>query len=186
MLQGHTDMVCEKNADVAHDFSREGIRLVAGEGKLRARGTTLGADNGAAVALMLALLEDDGFPYPPLECVFTVQEETGLAGALQIDVKQISARTMINLDSEEEGVATVSCAGGLRAELFRRVSYFPSGLPGLRVSVRGLRGGHSGMDIALCRGNANKLLGRILYILYKNIKFDPVSYTHLDVYKRQL
>ena len=171
MLQGHTDMVCEKNAGVSHDFFKEGIKLSAGNGKLWAKGTTLGADNGVAVALMLTILEDDNFPHPPLECVFTVQEETGLTGALEIDGTQLSARTMINLDSEEEGVATVSCAGGMRITLSRKVSYQTSSLPGLQISLRGLKGGHSGMDIALSRGNANKLMGRILYLLYQEIPF---------------
>lgn len=167
MLQGHTDMVCEKNADTPHDFATEGIQLIMENGLLRANGTTLGGDNGVAVALMMALLEDD-FAHPPLECVFTVQEETGLTGAIEMDPAQISARTMINLDSEEEGIATVSCAGGMRVQLSRNCSWTAVEYPGLRISIRGLLGGHSGTDIGLERGNANKLMGRILYALYES------------------
>ena len=162
MLQGHLDMVCEKNAAVSHDFSSEGIRLVQEDGWLRADGTTLGADNGVAVALMMALLEDAELRHPPLECVFTVQEETGLTGAIQLDPALVSARTMINLDSEDEGVATVSCAGGMRVNLSRDCCWEPAGPDGLRIELRGLLGGHSGTDIHLERGNANKLMGRLL------------------------
>jgi len=162
MLQGHQDMVCEKNGDVSHDFSRDGIRLVQDGKWLRAAGTTLGADNGVAVALMLALLEDESLAHPPLECVFTVQEETGLAGAIHIDPDWLSARTMINLDSEDEGVATVSCAGGMRVNLSRDCRWEAAQGPGLSVKLRGLLGGHSGGDIHLEHGNANKLMGRLL------------------------
>ena len=111
MLQGHIDMVCDKLGSVEHDFTTDGIDLVVKDGVLTANGTTLGADNGIAVALMLTVLDDDSIVHPALECVFTTDEETGLVGAETLDKSQISARTMINLDSEEEGVATVSCAG---------------------------------------------------------------------------
>ena len=113
MLQGHIDMVCDKLGSVEHDFTTDGIDLVVKDGVLTANGTTLGADNGIAVALMLTVLDDDSIVHPALECVFTTDEETGLVGAETLDKSQISARTMINLDSEEEGVATVSCAGGV-------------------------------------------------------------------------
>lgn len=113
MLQGHIDMVCDKLGSVEHDFTTDGIDLVVKDGVLTANGTTLGADNGIAVALMLTVLNDDSIAHPALECVFTTDEETGLVGAETLDKSQISARTMINLDSEEEGVATVSCAGGV-------------------------------------------------------------------------
>lgn len=162
MLQGHLDMVCEKNAAVNHDFDSEGIRLLQEDGWLRADGTTLGADNGVAVALMMTLLEDDSLRHPPLECVFTVQEETGLTGARQLDPALLSARTMINLDSEDEGIATISCAGGMRVNLSRDCGWEPAGTPGLEIRLRGLLGGHSGGDIHLERGNANQLMGRVL------------------------
>lgn len=165
MLQGHLDMVCEKDAQTAHDFMKEGIRLQVCDGILTAQGTTLGADNGVAVALMMAILEDDTLRHPPLECVFTVQEETGLTGAGALDPALLSARTMINLDSEEEGVATVSCAGGARLHLSANCRWqeYKSEKPALRVSIGGLLGGHSGSDIHLGRGNANVLMGRLLY-----------------------
>lgn len=171
MLQGHLDMVCEKNAATLHDFEREGIHLIQEGDLLRADGTTLGGDNGVAVAMMMAILEDDTLVHPPLECVFTVQEETGLAGAIQLDGEKLQARTMINLDSEEEGIATVSCAGGMRVDFSRACFFEPCTGFGLWVHLRGLLGGHSGSDIHLEHGNANKLLGRILYSLYENVHF---------------
>ena len=122
MLQGHTDMVCEKLAGVAHDFTTDPLDLIIKDGVLSANGTTLGGDNGAAVACMLAILDDDTLTHPALECVFTTQEEIGLNGAEALDKSLLSARTMINLDSEDEGVATVSCAGGLRFGLTRPIT----------------------------------------------------------------
>lgn len=163
MLQGHTDMVCEKNAGTTHDFETEGLHLTVKDGILRAKGTTLGADNGIAVALMLAVLSDASLKHPPLECVFTVQEETGLFGAIELDGSVLSARTMINLDSEEEGVATVSCAGGMRVRLHKKINWVAANSFALTVSVRGLLGGHSGADIHLEHANANKLMGRVLH-----------------------
>ena len=121
MLQGHIDMVCDKRAGVEHDFTKEGIDLVLKDGVLSANGTTLGADNGVAIALMMMVLDDEDIKHPPVECVFTTEEEVGLNGAQALDKSQITARTMINMDSEEEGVATISCAGGLRVQLTRPV-----------------------------------------------------------------
>lgn len=174
LLQGHLDMVCEKNADTLHDFTSEGIRLIQTGGLLHADGTTLGADNGIAVAMMMALLEEPDVPHPPLECVFTTEEETGLTGARMLDGSLLSARTMINLDSEEEGIATVSCAGGMRVYLVRECRMEPAGplgAQGIALRIRGLRGGHSGTDIPLERGNANKLMGRILQRLTEEASF---------------
>ena len=122
LLQGHMDMVCEKNAGVQHDFERDGLDLFIEGDLLGARGTSLGGDNGIAVAMMLALLETDS--HPALECLFTVEEETGLAGAKGFDCSQITAKRMINLDSEEENTVTAGCAGGVRTEIefdFNRV-----------------------------------------------------------------
>lgn len=170
MLQGHTDMVCEKNAGTVHDFEKEGLKLYVKDGILRAQGTTLGGDNGIAVALMLAILADEDIAHPPLECVFTVQEETGLCGAKRLDGSLISARTMINMDSEEEGVATVSCAGGMNLRFHKAVKLDdkPYGFT-LAVAIRGLFGGHSGADIHLERGNANKLMGRVLSAVLREV-----------------
>ena len=120
ILQGHSDMVCEKVADSAHDFTKDGIDLIIEDGWIRANGTTLGADNGTAVAMMLALLEDDTLSHPALECVFTVQEEVGLVGARNLDVGVLSGRTLINLDGGPDFTAVVSCAGGYHVDLRRQ------------------------------------------------------------------
>ncbi|WP_443662702.1 aminoacyl-histidine dipeptidase [Dysosmobacter sp.] len=162
MLQGHLDMVCEKLAGVEHDFETEGLDLIVEDGVLRANGTTLGGDNGAAVALMMTVLDDDTLRHPPLECVFTVCEEVGLDGAKALDKSQLDSRTMINLDSEEEGVATVSCAGGMRYALVRPAQREEAhGFP-VSLEIRGLLGGHSGSDIHKERRNGVKLMARVL------------------------
>ncbi len=164
MLQGHTDMVCEQNVGTDHNFSEDGINLVFNGNKLSARGTTLGADNGVAVAYMLALLESSVLPHPPLECVFTVQEEIGLIGAEKLDGSLLTSRTLINIDGGPFGTAIISCAGGMRVYLSKEiVPSKPVGAYALDISARGLFGGHSGIDIGLDRGNANKLMGRILH-----------------------
>ena len=155
MMQGHIDMVCDKLASVEHDFEKDGLDLIVKDGVLSANGTTLGADNGIAVALMMTVLDDDALAHPALECVFTTDEETGLVGAETLDKSKIDARIMINLDSEEEGVATVSCAGGARADCCLQ------GSP-VTLEVPGLMGGHSGSDIHLERGNGDLILARIV------------------------
>lgn len=162
MLQGHLDMVCEKRADTDHDFTSEGLRLLEKDGILTADGTTLGADNAVAIALMLTLLDDNALSHPPLECVFTTEEEIGLGGAKALDKSLIKARTMINMDSEEEGVATVSCAGGVRVELIRPIQRKQEKGTLLELDLTGLLGGHSGMDIQKERANANLLMARVL------------------------
>lgn len=162
MLQGHLDMVCEKLASVTHDFMTDGLDLIVEDGVLRANGTTLGGDNGVAVALMMAVLDDNKLVHPPLECVFTTQEETGLAGANGLDKSILQARTMINLDSEDEGVATVSCAGGMRFTMTRPITRHTASGKLLRVSISGLLGGHSGIDIDKERQNGIVLLARLV------------------------
>ncbi|MEJ8735309.1 aminoacyl-histidine dipeptidase [Mediterraneibacter sp. ICN-202921] len=161
MLQGHIDMVCEKNKNVQHDFTKDGLTLEVKDGILYADGTTLGADNGVAVALMLMVLDDEDITHPPLECVFTTEEEVGLLGAKALDKSLLSARTMINMDSEEEGIATVSCAGGVRIELTKTAERQTLDGTLLRLSIKGLLGGHSGSDIHKERHNANLLMARI-------------------------
>ena len=162
MLQGHIDMVCDKLGSVEHDFTTDGIDLVVKDGVLTANGTTLGADNGIAVALMLTVLNDDSIAHPALECVFTTDEETGLVGAETLDKSQISARTMINLDSEEEGVATVSCAGGVVVTYTCPIVREHKTGSTLTLEISGLLGGHSGADIHLERGNGNLIMARII------------------------
>lgn len=164
LLQGHTDMVCEKNRDVAHDFLRDPLSLYVDGKFLRARGTTLGADDGIAVAIMLALLDGEILQHPALECLFTTAEEVGLDGAHAFDYSRLVARRLINMDSEELGVVTAGCAGGLRSDL--TLEYRPEPFAGecMHVQLRGLMGGHSGENINSGRANANKLMGRLLAV----------------------
>lgn len=177
MLQGHLDMVCEKLAGVEHDFTKDGLKLVVKDGVLTANGTTLGADNGVAVALMLMVLDDEELIHPPVECVFTTEEEVGLNGAVALDKSLIKARTMINMDSEEEGIGTVSCAGGLRIECTRPVKREAAEGTLIQLGITGLKGGHSGMDIDKERQNANRLMARVIWQLMKNTDGKLVDFT---------
>ncbi len=165
LLQGHTDMVCEKNAATVHDFEKDPIELVLDGDKLRANGTTLGADNGVAVAMMLSILADDTLVHPPLECLFTSQEEVGLVGAHAVDGSWITASTMVNLDSGPENTAIVSCAGGMRVDWTKRIAPEKASGEALKISLTGLMGGHSGSCINRHRANSIKLMGRILQAL---------------------
>jgi len=166
-LQGHLDMVCEKNKETVHDFAKDPIRIVRKGNILTADGTTLGADNGIGVATMLAIMEDATLEHGPLEFLFTVDEETGLTGAGNLAPDLLEARTLINLDSEEFGTLYVGCAGGRntigRWKLEREDS--PPKAVAARVTVKGLRGGHSGLEIDKGRGNAIKILNRVLLAL---------------------
>ncbi len=165
MFQGHTDMVCEKNSGVEHDFLKEGLQLYTDGKYLRAKGTTLGADDGVAVAMMLALLDGEIKEHPAFECLFTTAEEVGLNGAKGFDYSLLRSRRMVNLDSAEIGVITAGCAGGVRSDL--TLSYRPEPFSGecLHVSIGGLAGGHSGENIHCGRANANRLMGRLLAAL---------------------
>ncbi len=154
VLQGHSDMVCEKNADVSHDFERDAIETVLKDGHLLcANGTTLGADDGIAIAVMLAILENTE-PTVPIECLITSKEEIGLLGMQSFDLSLLRGRTMINLDSMDEGVATVSCCGGVRCDIALPLRRSHCAGTGYTLRVRGLCGGHSGEDINLGRKNA--------------------------------
>ena len=161
MIQGHLDMVCAQTADRTRDMTREGLVLHDDGEWLWAEGTTLGADDGIAVAYALALLDCD-VPHPPLEIVLTVEEETGMDGAHALDPAPLRARTLLNLDTESEGVLTVGCAGGCRADIRWDVSRSAADGTFVRVAVGGLRGGHSGVEIHLGRANANVLLAQLL------------------------
>lgn len=162
-LQAHLDMVQEKNAGTRHDFATDPIHPEQDGEWLKAAGTTLGADNGIGVAAMLALMLDDELVHPPLEFLFTVDEETGLTGAKNLEEGMLESRLLINLDSEEEGVITIGCAGGGDTRLFLPLTAGDAGAGAdLRFSVAGLRGGHSGVDIHLQRGNAILTLVRAL------------------------
>ena len=165
ILQGHLDMVQEKNADVAFDFATDAIVPQMQGEYLTAAGTTLGSDNGVGVAAMLAVMEETAFPHGPLELLFTIDEETGLTGAARLDGGLVQGRRLINLDSEEDGILYVGCAGGGGTLLTLALGAAPAPEAGaaLAVALRGLKGGHSGVDIHLQRGNAVKLLGRALW-----------------------
>lgn len=164
VLQSHLDMVNEKNSDVQHDFERDPIKPRHDDNYLYATGTTLGADNGLGVAAMLALLESKSLTHPPLELLFTIDEETGLTGASDLDTTLLSGRRLINLDSEEEYTVTVGCAGGAgnTIRLPLEAQDTDTNARALEVALTGMHGGHSGLDIHLQRGNAVKLLARIL------------------------
>ena len=165
LLQGHTDMVCEKCVGVEHDFSRDGLKLYEEDGWIKARGTTLGADNGVAVAIMLCVLDGGVDENPVIECLFTASEEVGLDGASNFDYSKISAKRMINMDSADESLVIGGCAGGQRSCLELAVNSNTVSADIAKISIKGLFGGHSGEDIDKGRANANKLMGRVLYEL---------------------
>ncbi len=162
ILQGHLDMVCEKDPECPLDLATQGLDIDHDETFVFAKGTTLGGDDGIAVAFAMALLEDKTIPHPPLEVVLTVDEETGMYGAAGIDLSKLKGRTLINIDSEEEGIFTVSCAGGARVAITLPAAKHPVYGPCIRLVVDGLRGGHSGIEIQKGRANANKVMGELL------------------------
>lgn len=169
ILQGHMDMVCVKDESCTLNLETDGLSLCLEKGLLHANGTSLGGDDGIAVAMMLALLDAEDIPHPPLEAVFTVDEEIGMLGAAALDYSLLSGRTMLNLDSEEEGYLLVSCAGGATAicRLPVRLETPPENIrqnyTRMRIRISGISGGHSGMEIIKQGANANQLLGRLLY-----------------------
>jgi dipeptidase D len=164
ILQGHLDMVWQKTNESTHDFERDPIQLIRDGDWIRANGTTLGADNGIGMALMMSLVEDESVSHPPLELLLTVEEEMGVVGADNLDPSLLSGKTLINLDSETEGVFTVGCAGGGSLEITLPVTWElqHENEVAVEVKVSGLQGGHSGEDINKFRGNANKLIARVL------------------------
>lgn len=171
VLQGHMDMVCEKNNDKVHDFTKDPLGLRIIDDMIYATDTTLGADNGIAVAMGLAILASTEYQHPAIEVLVTTAEETGMDGAMALDPKNIIGRTLINLDSEEEGTLLVSCAGGLTARTIIPAIWEPidANLVPYIIKIRGLKGGHSGMEIDKERGNSNKLMGRILMSILSDI-----------------
>ena len=176
IIQGHMDMVCEKNGDKVHDFKKDPIELIVKEDYLYANGTTLGADNGIAVAYAMALLEDNTLQHPALEILLTTDEETGMTGAMAVVKEDIKGTILINIDNEEEGYLLVSCAGGIRTRSsikFEREEIVEKSL--FSINIKGLKGGHSGCDINKWRGNSNKIMGRVLKDLLNNIEFNLVS-----------
>jgi len=171
ILQSHIDMVCEKNSDVVHNFDTDPIQTWIDGDWLKAKGTTLGADNGIGMSMMLALLASDDLKHPALECLFTVDEETGLTGAFALKQNFLSGELLINLDSEDDGEIFVGCAGGIDtvANLPYQTEKTPDHYFGFKISVMGLQGGHSGDDIDKGLGNANKIINRFLWSLNKTM-----------------
>lgn len=167
ILQGHMDMVCEKNPESDHDFTQDAIQLVYDGDWLRADETTLGADNGIAIAIGLALAGDPSIDHPQIELLFTVDEESGLNGAKKLQTGFIEGKILLNVDSETEGVFTIGCAGGRHTRISSDLSFLnlPDTVQTYQLKVYGLQGGHSGIDIHKQRANANKILARSLYQL---------------------
>lgn len=162
IIQGHMDMVCEKDADCPIDMEKEGLDVTHDGTFVYAKGTTLGGDDGIAVAYAMAILQDKSIPHPALEIVITVDEETGMDGAEGIDLSMLKGKKLLNIDSEDEGILTVSCAGGLKTTLSlpfaRRAVYGPC----IKLTVENLQGGHSGVEIHKNLANANKVMGELL------------------------
>lgn len=175
ILQGHLDMVCQKTADSDADFEKDPISIYVDGDFVKAKGTTLGADNGIAVAMILSILDSDDIPHPPIEAVFTTDEEIGMLGASALDMSLLSGKIMINIDSEEDDVLTVSCAGGLDFTTSAKPETKISDGTALSLIVKGLAGGHSGVEIDKGRINSNILAGRILNELKKSTHFDIIS-----------
>lgn len=171
ILQGHMDMVCEKNKEVEHNFEKDPLNIRIEGDFIKAAGTTLGADNGIAVAYCLAILSSKDISHPPLEVLITTEEETGMGGASSIKKENLSGKILINIDSEEEGELLSSCAGGVRNRVKLKIEKeeVKEGFMSLKLIIKGLKGGHSGMEIDKGRGNANKLIGRVLNDLNSNL-----------------
>ncbi len=175
ILQGHLDMVCQKDEGVEIDFEKDGLDIYIDGDYVKARGTTLGADNGIAVAMIMSILARNDLQHPPIEAIFTTDEETGMDGALGLCLDKIKGRKMINIDSEDASVVTVSCAGGSDFRMILPVNREVKTADLVTITVRGLQGGHSGVEINSGRVNANMLMGRILGRLLKTHKFSIVS-----------
>lgn len=175
MLQGHMDMVCEKNFDHKHDFDKDGLNLCVVDDYIFAVGTTLGGDDGIALAMILAVFADDTLKHPRLEAVFTVDEEIGMLGAKALDTSVLQARKLINIDSEEEKVLLTSCAGGLRARASVPVRYKEKKGTRYDLVVCGLNGGHSGTEIHKYLGNANIIMGRLLHFLGTALDYSLIN-----------
>lgn len=182
VLQAHLDMVNEKNSDVEHDFSKDAIKPQRDGDYLTARGTTLGSDNGIGVAAMLAILEDRQLTHGPLELLFTIDEETGLTGATDLAPDMLEGRILLNLDTEEDGAFYVGCAGGGDSNLTLPLKFAasPEQAAAIQLKLHGLKGGHSGVDIHLQRGNAVKLLARALQATYRKTPFLLTAFTGGD------
>lgn len=172
VLQSHLDMVPQKNNDTRHDFENDPIQPYIDELWVKAKGTTLGADNGIGAAAALAVLESDNLEHGPIECLFTIDEETGMTGAFALKEGFVKGDILLNMDSEDEGELYIGCAGGVDTNAYFKYDKkrTPIGSKAFEIIVKGLKGGHSGLDIHLGRGNANKIINRILWKAHKDIK----------------
>lgn len=175
IIQGHMDMVCEKRPDVEHDFTKDPLNISVKDGYVTANGTTLGGDDGIAVAYGLALLESKDLAHPALEVLITVDEEIGLLGAKDFDCSVLKGKRLINLDSEAEGSLWISCAGGLTAISAIPVQRIDAEGTKVQIKITGLMGGHSGAEIDKKRANANVLMGRFLYALQKDTDYEIIA-----------
>lgn len=175
IIQGHIDMVCEKDEACNIDFLSEGLKLEIRGDMIVANGTTLGGDDGIAVAMALAVLDDENIKHPPLEIIFTVDEEIGMLGATALDCSEIKSRVMLNLDSEEEGTLLVGCAGGATAICTLRANRKMTNGTMVGIKVSKLKGGHSGVEINKGRANANKIIARVLNALERRCEFNLYS-----------
>ncbi|MBE6071292.1 MAG: aminoacyl-histidine dipeptidase [Clostridium butyricum] len=177
IIQGHMDMVCEKNKDKEHDFTKDPIELVVKDDYIYANGTTLGADDGIAVAYAMAILDSNDIAHPALEVLITSDEEAGMSGAMALSPEHINGKIVLNLDNEEEGKLLVSCAGGIRTKSTLAIEWNnkKQDAKEFAIDIKGLKGGHSGMEIHLGKGNSNKIIGRILKNISNEIHFNLVS-----------
>jgi len=170
VLQGHLDMVHQKNSDTVFDFDTQGIEMYVDGDWVRARGTTLGADNGLGVAMIMAVLESTTMKHPAIEALFTIDEETGMTGALNLKGGVLNGEILLNMDTEEDDEIDIGCAGGIDVTATRKYNEeeIPEGSVGYTITVKGLNGGHSGMDIHKGLGNANKIMNRLLFDGFEN------------------
>lgn len=175
IIQGHMDMVCEKVKESNHDFEKDPLKLRIDGDHLYATGTTLGGDDGIAVAYGLAVLDSKNMAHPSIEFVATTSEETGMYGAMGLDTSKLKGKILLNIDSEEEGIFLASCSGGVNPIVSIPTEYEKATGKSIQIEIKGLNGGHSGMEIIKQRANANKLMGRVLYDLKKNIDFNLVE-----------
>ncbi len=175
ILQGHLDIVCQKTADCKIDFLKDGLDIYVDGDYIKARGTTLGADNGIAVAMILSILDSNELRHPPIEAVFTTDEETGMYGAKGLDMSVLTGKRMINLDSEEDDCITVSCAGGCDFRVDHHISTEIATGTKVTVNIEKLKGGHSGVEIHKGRANANMIAGKMLNDLKNEVAFDIIS-----------
>lgn len=175
VMQSHLDMVCQKNNDVLFDFETQGIQMEVDGDWLKAKGTTLGADNGLGVAAIMSVLESSDIPHPDLEALFTIDEETGMTGAIGLKPGQLSGEILLNLDTEEDDEIDIGCAGGIDVTAWQNYNLEDAKGQIVKIEIKGLQGGHSGMDIHKGFGNANVILGRLLYTGVYNQNIQLIS-----------